>query len=78
MGCKYQQLSKDDRIKIHTLLFCNETQKEITQELKVYPSAISLLNNRPRKTLKFNIPNKFFSLILCLIKRLRLVVKSAW
>jgi hypothetical protein len=32
MGSKYQQLSKDDRIKIHTLLFCNETQKEIAQE----------------------------------------------
>jgi len=43
MGCKYQQLSKDDRIKIQ--LFCNETQKEITQELKVHPSAVSLLND---------------------------------
>jgi IS30 family transposase len=45
MGRKYKQLSKDDRIKIHTLLSCNKTQKEIVQELKVYPSAISLLNN---------------------------------
>jgi IS30 family transposase len=69
MGCKYQQLSKGDRIKIHTLLFCNKTQKEIAQELKVHPSAISLLNNRPRKTLIFNTPNEFFSLTLCLIKK---------
>jgi len=45
MRRKYKQLSKADRIKIHTLLSCNKTQKEIAQELKVYPSAISLLNN---------------------------------
>jgi len=25
LGRKYQQLSKGDRIKIHTLLFCNKT-----------------------------------------------------
>ena len=35
-------------------------KKEIAQELKVYPSTISLLNNRPRKTLKFNTPNEVF------------------
>ena len=40
MGRKYKQLSKDDRIKIHTLLSCNKTQKEIAQELKVHPSTI--------------------------------------
>jgi IS30 family transposase len=51
MGCKYQQLSKGDRIKIHTLLFCNKTQKEIAQELKVHPSDVSL-NNRPQKIFK--------------------------
>ena len=59
MRRKYQQLSKNDRINIHTLLFRNKTQKEITQELKVHPSTISL-NNRPRKTLQFNTPNEVF------------------
>jgi hypothetical protein len=77
MGCKYQQLSKGDRIKIHTLLFCNKTQKEIAQELKVHPSAVSLLTTDHEKPLKFNTPNKFFSLILCLIKKLHLVIESA-
>ena len=76
MRRKYKQLSKDERIKIHTLLSCNKTQKEIAQELKVHPSIISLLNNRPRKTLKFNTPNEFFSLILYPIKKLHLVVES--
>jgi len=40
MGRKYKQLSKEDRIKIYTLLSCNKTQKEIAQELKVHPSTI--------------------------------------
>jgi len=29
MTRKYKQLSKDDRIKIHTLLSCNKTQTKI-------------------------------------------------
>jgi hypothetical protein len=60
MGCKYQQLSKDGRIKIHTLLFCNETQKEITQELKVHPSTISLLTTDHEKLLNLIHPISFF------------------
>jgi len=43
-GRKYKQPSKEDRIKIRTLLSCNKTQKEIVQEFKVHPSIISLLN----------------------------------
>jgi len=78
MGCKYQQLSKNDRINIHTLLFRNKTQKEITQELKVHPSAISLLTTDHEKLLNLIHPMKFFSLTLCLIKKLRLVVESVY
>jgi hypothetical protein len=60
MGCKYQQLSKGDRIKIHTLLFCNKTQKEIAQELKVHPSAIFLLTTDHEKPLNLIPPTSFF------------------
>jgi len=72
MGRKYKQLSKDDWIKIHTLLSCNKTQKEIAQELKVHRSTITLLNNQLRKTLKFNTSNEFFLLILYPVKKIAL------
>jgi hypothetical protein len=36
MTHKYKQLSKNDKIEIHTLLSCNKTQKQIAQLLMLF------------------------------------------